>query len=320
FVFTAPSEVLQVAFAGAADGAAPAADPHLLVGATYSGQLLLWDMRAKALPVLRTPLTAAGHTHPVFALSVVASAAAPHVVSVSSDGLACTWQLDMLAQPHDTLELANAAHARTDEVSVTCMDFAADEPAAFVVGTAEGAAYAVNRYDRAGCKAGLNAHDAYRGHGAPINALRFHPTTAAGDFADLFLTASSDWSVRLWRARPAAKPASPAPADIAALHVFDAFDDYVYDARWSPVHPAVFASADASGRLALWNLNADVELPAHAAHTPRALHKLAWDRAGRRIAAGGADGLLYLYDVGDLAAPRADDHARFARVVSELSA
>ncbi|KAJ1646537.1 hypothetical protein LPJ64_001988 [Coemansia asiatica] len=319
FVFHAPSEVLQVAFSDF--------DAHLVVGSAYSGQLLLWDTRAKAQPVLRTPLTAAGHTHPVYALKVVGSTNAHHVVSVSSDGLACAWQLDMLAQPQDALELTNPAHPRTDEVSATCIDFAADETASFVVGTAEGVAYPVNRYDRAGCKAGLNAFDAYRAHTAPINSLRFHPSGNAGDFSDLFLTSSSDWTVRLWRARPAAKPASAVPSDIRPLHVFDAFDDYVYDARWSPVHPAVFASADASGRLALWNLNADVELPVHTAYAPtqlasvgpRALHKLAWDRPGRRIATGGTDGLVYLYDMGDLASPRPEDPAKFARVVSDLT-
>ncbi|KAJ2721354.1 hypothetical protein GGI07_004024 [Coemansia sp. Benny D115] len=311
FVFHAPADVLQVAFSDF--------DPHLLVGAAYSGQLLLWDTRAKAQPVLRTPLTATGHTHPVYALRVVGSTNAHQVVSASTDGLVCAWQLDMLAQPQDALELTNPVHPRTDEVSVTCMDFATDETAAFVVGTAEGAAYAVNRYDRAGSKAGLNPFDVYRGHTAPINALRFHPSP---DFSDLFLTASSDWTVRLWRARPAAKPASGVPADIRSLHAFDAFDDYVYDARWSPAHPAVFATADGAGRLALWNLNADVELPVHTAcapgpAAPRALNKLAWDRTGRRIATGGADGLVYLYDVGELdSQPRPDEHARFARVIA----
>ncbi|KAJ2152316.1 hypothetical protein IW139_006072 [Coemansia sp. RSA 353] len=125
--------------------------------------------------------------------------------------------------------------------------------------------------------------------------------------------------MRLWRARTAAKPASTVPADVKPLHVFDAFDDYVYDARWSPVHPSVFASVDGTGRLALWNLNQDIELPAQSVTSGRALNKLAWDRPGRRIAAGGADGSVYIYDVGDLSTPRPDDHAKFTRVVAELA-
>ncbi|KAJ2382748.1 hypothetical protein GGI23_007298 [Coemansia sp. RSA 2559] len=125
--------------------------------------------------------------------------------------------------------------------------------------------------------------------------------------------------MRLWRARPAAKPASMVPSDISPLHVFDAFEDYVYDARWSPVHPSVFASVDGTGRLSLWNLNQDLELPVQTAATGRSLNKLAWDRPGRQIAAGGVDGTVYIYDVGDLSTPRADDHSNFAHVVSELT-
>ncbi|KAJ1870826.1 hypothetical protein LPJ57_005289, partial [Coemansia sp. RSA 486] len=68
-------------------------------------------------------------------------------------------------------------------------------------------------------------------------------------------------------------------------------------------------------------------LPVHSAYAPtqpasvgpRALHKLAWDRPGRRIATGGTDGLIYLYDVGDLASARPEDPTRFARVVSDLT-
>ncbi|KAJ1733478.1 hypothetical protein LPJ61_001541, partial [Coemansia biformis] len=310
FVFYAPSDVLRVSFSEF--------NPNVVVGSAYSGQILLWDTRAKAHPVLKTPLTASGHTHPVYALRVVGSTNAHQLISASTDGLVCSWQLDMLAQPQEAIELTHPAHLRTDEVSVTCMDFADNETTAFVVGTAEGAAYQVNRYDRAGCKAGLNVFDAYRAHAAPVNALNFHPPIAS-DFADLFLTASSDWTMRLWRARPAAKPASTGPADIRPLHTFDAFDDYVYDARWSPIHPSVLASVDGTGRLALWNLNQDIELPVQSVGGGRALNRLAWDRPGRRIATGGVDGSVAVYDVGDVVAPRPDDHAKFARVVAELA-
>ncbi|KAI8324817.1 WD40 repeat-like protein [Martensiomyces pterosporus] len=311
FVFYAPSDVLRVSFSDF--------NPSLIVGGAYSGQILLWDTRAKAQPVLKTPLTAGGHTHPVYSLKVVGSTNAHQLISASTDGLVCSWQLDMLAQPQEAIELSHPAHLRTDEVSVTCFDFADNETTAFIAGTAEGVAYQVNRYDRAGSKAGLSGFDAYRAHTARINSINFHPPIAS-EFTDLFLTTSADWTTRLWRARPAAKPASTVPTDIKPLHVFDAFDDYVYDARWSPAHPAVFASVDGTGRLALWNLNHDIELPVQAASSSsgRALNRLAWDRPGRRIATGGTDGTVYIYDVGDLSAPRPDDHAKFSHVIGDL--
>ena len=41
---------------------------------------------------------------------------------------------------------------------------------------------------------------------------------------------------------------------------FENNSEYVYDVQWSPVHPAVFASADGEGRLDLWNMNMDTEV------------------------------------------------------------
>jgi WD40 repeat protein len=73
--------------------------PNLIFGGTYSGQILLWDTRSKHLPVLKTPLSATGHTHPVYALRVVGTQNAHNLVTCSSDGTVCTWLVDMLAQP-----------------------------------------------------------------------------------------------------------------------------------------------------------------------------------------------------------------------------
>jgi len=48
------------------------------------------------------------------------------------------------------------------------------------------------------------------------------------------------------------------PAD--PLHVFDDFSDSVLDVQWAPAHPALLCTADASGSLALWNLNRNTEV------------------------------------------------------------
>ena len=45
------------------------------------------------------------------------------------------------------------------------------------------------------------------------------------------------------------------------LHSFEDFSDYVYDTKWSPIHPALFATVDGMGRLDIWNLNNDIEVP-----------------------------------------------------------
>ena len=44
------------------------------------------------------------------------------------------------------------------------------------------------------------------------------------------------------------------------LHSFEDNSDYLLDARWSPIHPALFATVDCTGRLDMWNLNNDTEV------------------------------------------------------------
>lgn len=159
----------------------------------------------------------------------------------------------------ETLELVHAGHNKTGEVAVTTFDFPDNETTAFWVGTEEGNIYQANRYDRAGAKAGLNQSDVYKGHSGPIMGLNFHPLMGPVDFSDLLLTCSVDWTVKLWRAKSLAKPSTTTQA-ITPIYSFDEADDYVYDVKWHPAHPAVFASVDGSGKFDLWNLNADTEV------------------------------------------------------------
>lgn len=80
--------------------------PTLVIGGTYSGQIVLWDMRSKSLPVLKTPLSASGHTHPVYSMQMVGTQNAHNLITASTDGLICSWQLDMLAQPQVIIDFS----------------------------------------------------------------------------------------------------------------------------------------------------------------------------------------------------------------------
>ncbi|EIW79202.1 cytoplasmic dynein intermediate chain [Coniophora puteana RWD-64-598 SS2] len=322
FIFHSQSDVLSVAFSPF--------HPNLLFGGTYAGQILLWDTRARHLPVLKTPLSAAGHTHPVYALTLVGTQNAHNLVTSSTDGTVCSWLVDMLAQPQETLELVHAGHNKTGEVAITSLAFPDNETSTFWVGTEEGNIYQANRHDRAGAKAGLNAHEIYRAHSGPILGVHFHPLAGPVDFSDLFLSASADWTVKLWRAQGlgraggsgAAAKAGAAPHSVSPLYSFDEADDYVYGVRWHPQHPAMFGIADGAGRFDLWNLNMDTEVPvvSTAVCAGRALNKLAWDRKdGRRAALGGSDGRVYIYDIGDMGVPRETEWADLQRTLAGIS-
>jgi WD40 repeat protein len=108
-------------------------------------------------------------------------------------------------------------------------------------------------------KLALNQYDVYKGHSGPVMGLHFHPLVGPVDFSDLFLTSSVDWTVKLWRAKSLAKPSTTQHA-VAPIYSFDEADDYVYDVKWHPAHPASFGTVDGSGKFDLWNLNADTEV------------------------------------------------------------
>lgn len=324
--------------------------PNLVVGGTYSGQILLWDTRSRhSNPVLKTPLSASGHTHPVYSLSLVGTQNAHSLVSASTDGVLCTWTLDMLARPQETLELVHPAHNKTDEVSVTALGFPLGETTTFWCATEEGNVYAANRYDRAGAKAGLVQSEIYRGHSGPVTGIDFHPVEGSVDLSDLFLTCGVDWTVKLWRAGGAlggpqagktgtssskTSSSSGGANAIAPLLSFEEADDYVFDVKWHPLHPAVFGTVDGAGKFDLFNLNTDTEVrtlsptplqtsaepflhsqvpiistavgeSSPAASRPlggssgrRGLNKLAWERKeGRRAAIGSSDGKVYVYEL-----------------------
>ncbi|OBZ73877.1 Cytoplasmic dynein 1 intermediate chain 1 [Grifola frondosa] len=309
FVFHSQSDVLSVTFSPF--------HSNLIFGGTYSGQILLWDTRSKHLPVLKTPLSAAGHTHPVYAMQMVGSQNAHNLITSSTDGTVCSWLVDMLAQPQETLELIHAGHNKTGEVAITALNFPDNETTTFWVGTEEGNVYQANRYDRAGAKAGLNQYDVYRGHSGPVMGLDFHPLVGPVDFSDLFLTCSVDWTVKLWRAKSLAKPST---AVNSVPHLFVRRSGRLrYDVKWHPAHPAVFGTVDGSGKFDVWNLNHDTEVPVVSTKvgSGRAINKLHWDRKdGRRAALGGSDGKLYIYDIGDMAVPRESEWTDLQRTIA----
>lgn len=320
FVFHAQTDVLSVCFSPF--------HPNLVIGGTYSGQILVWDTRARNAAVLKTPLSAAGHTHPVYSIRIVGTQNAHNLITASTDGTVCSWMLDMLARPQETVELLNASHPKTDEVSVTVIGFPDQETTSFWVGTEEGRVYSATRYDRAGWKAGLNLAEVYRAHAAPVTGLHFHPLHGPVDFSDLFLSSSMDWTSRLWRLRsnPASSNATARATNAASTYVapiatFEEASDYVYDVAWHTVHPSLFGQVDGTGTLDIFDLNVDIERPVVSltVGSGRALNKLRWDRKeGRRLATGGAEGKVYVYEVGSMAVPRDDEWLEMQKTLTRL--
>ncbi|XP_058046672.1 cytoplasmic dynein 1 intermediate chain 2 isoform X3 [Ahaetulla prasina] len=297
YVFHCQSAVMSATFAKF--------HPNLVVGGTYSGQIVLWDNRSnKRTPVQRTPLSAAAHTHPVYCVNVVGTQNAHNLISISTDGKICSWSLDMLSQPQDSMELV---HKQSKAVAVTSMSFPVGDVNNFVVGSEEGSVYTACRH---GSKAGIS--EMFEGHQGPITGIHCHAAVGPVDFSHLFVTSSFDWTVKLWTTKNN-KP----------LYSFEDNSDYVYDVMWSPTHPALFACVDGMGRLDLWNLNNDTEVPTASITVDGnpALNHVRWTNSGREIAVGDSEGQIVIYDVGEqIAVPRSDEWTRFGRTLAEINA
>ncbi|UYV83841.1 DYNC1I2, partial [Cordylochernes scorpioides] len=275
FIFHSQSPVMCARFAKF--------HPNLVIGGTYSGQICIWDNRyPKHTPVQRSPLSSLAHTHPVYCLQVVGTENAHNLVTVSTDGKLCTWSLDMLSSPQETMDLINQ---KQTNVAVTCLSFPAGDFNNFIVGSEEDMVYSGCRH---GNKAGVM--DTFEGHMGPLTGLDCHPAQGTLDFSHLFLTSSLDWTCKLWSLK------EPKP-----IYSFENNNDYVFDIRWSPIHPALFASVDGRGRLDLWNLNLDTELPSTSVIVGdnSALNRVIWTPNGHQVVVGDDLGKIWIYDVGE---------------------
>ena len=260
----------------------------------FSGQIVLWDNRSgKRVPVQRSPLSASVHTHPVYCLKVVGTPNSHNLISISNDGKLCSWSLDMLSQPQETMELCQQKQSRL--IAVTSMSFPHADYNNFILGSQDGAVYSACRH---GAKAGIL--DVFEGHQGPVTAVDFHSATSLTHQVDqqlshLFLTASFDWTFKLWSMRDNS-------TSTKLLYSFEDGSDYLYDVRWSPIHPALFATADGLGKLDLWNLNQDTELPTLSTIVEGnpALNRLIWSPNGQQIVVGDDNGKIWVYDVSEV--------------------
>eukprot|EP00095_Tigriopus_kingsejongensis_P000855 maker-scaffold1106_size62344-snap-gene-0.14 protein:Tk00855 transcript:maker-scaffold1106_size62344-snap-gene-0.14-mRNA-1 annotation:"cytoplasmic dynein 1 intermediate chain isoform x9" len=267
-VFHCQSQVMSATFA--------TFHPNLILGGTYSGQIVLWDNRVqKRTPVQRSPLSAAAHTHPVYCMRVVGTQNAHNLISISTDGKMCSWSLDMLSQPQETLEL----HKQNRSVAVTSLSFPTGDVNNFIVGSEEGAVYTACRH---GSRAGIL--DVFDAHQAPVTGLDTHPGLGTLDYSHLFLTSSMDWTVKLWSLK-----------EKRPLYSFEDNGDYVYDVAWSPQHPALFAAVDGTGRLDLWDLNSDTEVATASVvvEGAPALNRVSWTQSGLHVTVGDDTGKIW---------------------------
>jgi len=212
FVFTCQSPVTTAFFHDY--------QPTVVVGGTYSGQIVLWDTRAGSTPIQRSPLSAAGHTHPLYCMQVIGTENAHNVLSVSTDGKMCLWSIDNLQYPIEVLEL-HSKHSKslaaTAPVAPTCLAAPEGDANCFYIGSEESALYRCYRH---GPVSGVE--ERFDGHRGPVLGVDFHTCQGSIDFSSLCLTSSTDWSIKLWDTK----------ASTESICTFEESGDYIFDVQW----------------------------------------------------------------------------------------
>jgi WD40 repeat protein len=294
---------------------------HLIIGGTTNGRIVCWNTLSGEAPVAISFPSLDAHRSAILSLVVRGDSNSNQLVSVCRDGRVCTWQpekprspLSSLAPPsdHNLGALCAASFICTSQSEAT------DGASRLVAGTVDGLVYStVSKGTRA---VDLKCLAENRRHENAVACAACHPFHTDPRITELILTASADPACFLWFGSTSV--------------VLDAFTDNVYDVAWCPVHPALFAAADGSGRVTLWNITSSLLAPvcsatlqqasgASAAEggaanfersfavstTPSAL-KVQWDRNGERILCGTSNGDVCVFDVINAAASAESSSAR----------
>lgn len=237
------------------------------------------------------------------------------LVTASTDGRICVWDTDQLQQALDVFDLRIAlsivstytamSHSADKKIEASVMAFAIHQKDKnyLYVGTESGKIYVTN-LDPQRSKNNTNGNPELAvsasirevlvdpisqeaPHFGHITAMHFHPLLPVHR-EGLLLTCSLDSTVKLWSTQQLQAP----------VLSFEPSNDYICDVRWSSTHPSLFAVADSSGHVSIWNICKDVEVAViEAKVSDRAVNRLRWSADGKKIIIGDAGGNTLIYRV-----------------------
>ena len=310
YVFTCQAEVTSAIF--------HSYNPKLIIGGTYTGQVLIWDTRGKQMPVMKTPLGIGSgnsgmktHSAAISCLGVVGSTNSNHIISVSN-GVICTWSLANLSKPVKRIELIKKKSEEKgglDEIGCLSMGLAQFETNSLLIGSDDNNIYQISLH---GNENTGNILSTFKGHEAPVYSVDVHPGDYFNtcNFSHLFISSSADWTTRLWSKTQPDEP----------LMTIDSNEDYVYSSRWCPTNSSVICCGDGSGHLDFWDFNKDLETPLHRLILEKSvINQLAWSEDGKRLAVGEDSGKVNLLGISSkIYKSSLDDSLKFEKNVGKL--
>ncbi|KAI9009825.1 WD40-repeat-containing domain protein [Gaertneriomyces semiglobifer] len=288
---------------------------NLLACGFADGRIAIYDVRRRDdKPVLDNSDLAGKHHDPVWDLRWVErergdeQSRGETLVSVSTDGRVTQWLIrkgleytDLMTLKRVTRQQEVKTGDRTSNISAAgtkagsfiarqsgglCMDFNPKDSNIYMVGTDDGH---IHR-----CSWSYNEQylATYFGHTGPVNRVRWSPFVPS-----LFLSSSSDWTVRLWN-----------QDEEEPLFKFQGGKDSISDVAWSPASSTVFGCVSTDGRMEIWDLRFSVLDPA-ILHTvlDRQLTSIIFALNAPVVLTGDDNGAVNVYKLRKLTSPHGTD-------------
>eukprot|EP00656_Telonema_subtile_P014532 TRINITY_DN17463_c0_g2_i2.p1 TRINITY_DN17463_c0_g2~~TRINITY_DN17463_c0_g2_i2.p1 ORF type:complete len:827 (+),score=205.93 TRINITY_DN17463_c0_g2_i2:168-2648(+) len=285
-IIRTPSGVISLAFSHN--------HPNLLAAGFYDGTVCVYDIgRRDSKPFLEASYQQK-HTGPVWELRWVDqnSERGEKLVSISSDGRVTQWTMKKGLEHTDLFKLKKVVNpAKQKEVkseafisrnaSGFCFDFSPADPQYYLCGTEEGNVHLCSRSYN-------HILQTYVGHTGPVYKVKFSP-----HHAGLFLSASADWSCKMWHVDTGKMLLSYQPNNTPVM-----------DVCWSPAKPTVFGTASADGKLQVYDIaqnqmdpSCTFQLPPNEDGQPKALNALSFGVNSPVVIAGSEDGQVRTFTI-----------------------
>ncbi|KAK3240083.1 Dynein, 78 kDa intermediate chain, flagellar outer arm [Cymbomonas tetramitiformis] len=224
----------------------------LLAVGLYDGTVMVYDVRNKVnRPIFSSSVKTGKHTDPVWQVCWQEEdmTKSLNFFSVSSDGRVTLWTMSKSELTYqDVMELKLVGNVRDadpdDETALGSLaggcsfDFNKTSDHLFVVGTEEGNIHK--------CSKAYNSQylETYKGHNMSVYTVKWN-----NQHPKVFLSASADWTVKLWD-HTNAKP----------IMSFD-LNNAVGDVAWAPYSSTVFAAVTSDGKVHVFDLNENKHEP-----------------------------------------------------------
>ncbi|KAJ3120629.1 WD repeat-containing protein 78 [Nowakowskiella sp. JEL0407] len=258
-IYTASSPVTAIDFSKST--------PNLLAVGFANGRIAIYDVRKREdKPALDDSEVNGKHRDPVWELKWIErervvgdeQSKGETLVSISTDGRVTQWMIRKGLESADLMTLKRVAKQESTKNNTTtsskkqlgpgksafisrqtgglCFDFNPADSNVYLVGTEEG------HIHRCSCSYNEQYLFTYAGHTGPVYKTKWSPFLNR-----VFLSCSSDWTVRLWEQDSEEE-----------VFKFQSGRDSITDIAWNPWCSTIFGCVAADGRMEIWDLQFSV--------------------------------------------------------------